>query len=145
MSSQASARWFLGKKSLEAQLIDARTQALGGISSWFPTNIRLMELTSRMKSVDFLRLSSNHACSYVFEGIFQGAQAVTLEALFDLFRTLKSLSSDVSEDDEDERNKMCRIKLRVAEVLSLIERDFPATFMELILHEMMHIPDAIFR
>ena len=83
-----------------------------------------------------------HAGDYVFYDLFGDMQA-SVEAWHDILRTVETSTADFK--NEDAYEEMANLKMKVAEALTKYEKAYPPQCHCIVAHEVMHIPDCIYR
>ena len=123
--------------------MDARTRALGGEPSWIRSNIEICAKASAMKSHDWMNVLQS-AGDYVLAGLFPRFPK-RMEALFELLEACNDCLTIVSPRQNDDRNPVDRLKLKMVEALVKCESVLPKSELALMLHVLMHVPDIIYR
>ena len=146
---QTLAAWK--RTSKELKIIDTRGQALGGEESWVLRNMQLAGLTSKLKAVDFVRLSRDRGVtSYLFKGVFKpGEEALegALNALLDALVLSMEMVCDLNGQPPTAamKAKFSKHVVDMASKLARFEKDAPGTFPDVLLHELLHVPHAVMR
>jgi hypothetical protein len=106
---------------------------------------KTIEGGSGHKTVDYLRLSK-HAVEYLFHNI---GLPYTQDAFRIMTRVIQAVlvyTCDYDPEDPEERKPAYRrMALQVYEALALMERDYPHSELSTYLHELVHIPSAMWR
>jgi hypothetical protein len=123
-------------------VVDDRCHALGGLTSdWITPGLAPMKHSGAVKAVDCRRLLW-HAGDYVFYRMF-GEQQAALEAWMDLLRKVERSTADFA--NEHAYQEMAELKEEVARGLAAYEANYPPQCHCVVAHEVMHVPDAIYR
>jgi hypothetical protein len=122
--------------------IDRRCTALGGMANdWISPGLLPMQHTGSVKAVDCRRLLW-HAGDYVFYDLF-GEKQSALESWVDMLRKVELATADI--DNEHAYNEIAELKMEVATALTTFEKNWPPQCHCIVAHEVMHMPDSIFR
>jgi hypothetical protein len=123
-------------------IIDARCDDLNSLApDWITPGLAPMQHTGAVKAADCRTLLWS-AGDYVFYDLFGGKQAA-FDAWIDILRIVELSTADL--DNPDSYAEMAQLKTDVAEALTKFERDWPAQCHCIIAHEVMHVPDCIYR
>lgn len=123
-------------------IIDSRCSTLGGlITGWVPTGLKPMKHTGSVKAVDCRRLLW-HAGDYVFYDLF-GDMQPSFDAWMDILRTVELATADAVNDQA--YVEIADLKMQVAEALTSFEQKWPPQCHCIVAHEVMHVPDCIYR
>jgi hypothetical protein len=122
--------------------IDARCTDLGGLApEWISPGLLPMQHTGSVKAVDCRRLLW-HAGDYVFYDLF-GAKQKAVESWMDILRKVELATADF--DNADSYNEIAVLKMEVATELTNFENNWPPQSHCIVAHEVMHLPDTIYR
>lgn len=122
--------------------IDARCGELGGLASdWIAPGLLPMQHTGSVKAADCRRLLW-HAGDYIFYDLF-GDKQPAVESWMDILRKVELSTADF--DNANAYDEITDLKLKVAEALTNFENDWPPQSHCIVAHELMHVPDCIFR
>jgi hypothetical protein len=122
--------------------IDARCGELGGLETdWIATGLQPTKHTGSVKAVDCRRLLW-HAGDYIFYDLFDDKQEA-VESWLDILRKVELSTADFNNDDAYE--EIAALKMQVAEALTNFENEWPPQCHCIVAHEVMHLPDCIFR
>ena len=100
-----------------------------------------MQHTGSVKAVDCRRLLW-HAGDYVFHELF-GEKQPALESWVDMLRKVELATADI--DNEHAYNEIAELKMEVATSLVTFEQNWPPQCHCIVAHEVMHMPDSIYR
>jgi hypothetical protein len=94
-----------------------------------------------------MHLSRSAGWLYLLGGLFPKGQQEALNALIDVLAILHHINSDIitTPSLQQRIEQMKQLKTKVLLALILFEREFPKTLMVGCLHNLLHMPDAIFR
>ena len=99
--------------------------------------------TSHLKAHDWLLILQT-AGDYMLHDLWDG-HCEKLTALQDFKDCVNEVLQVSSPADEDDRDKIAALKLRVRVTLAKLERTLPLTEMPVLLHTLLHVPDSIYR
>lgn len=122
---------------------DDRSLDLGGGKRFLRTNLALFRRTGSWLGHDWVNLVATAAGRLILHCVLGPAQAATVFMLFDVLFEL--LNANCPEDRADVLHALGQLKYRVVVALTHWEKDLPATELMLLLHELLHMPDAIAR
>lgn len=132
--------WILSKE--KSCLVDQRTLALAGEPTWVRSNIQMMGHSGALNDHDWMTIVHS-AGDYVLADLFDNpCFGDALYALLDVCRQCVEFCSTCVTDN---RADVDRLKLAMAEALTLCEQVFPSTELCVMLHILMHVPDSIYR
>jgi hypothetical protein len=134
--------WGLTKELRD--ILDARSLGLGLAGK----NTPLFDKTHRMKAVSFKRLSDGPAF-LIFRDVYnddQEKKTAFLSFLDIIYRVLHT-TCDVDDQEPTRAHKkvISDFKTATAVCLVLLEAELPAMFFDILLHELLHIPESIGR
>ena len=122
--------------------IDARCGELGGLETdWIAKGLLPTKHTGSVKAVDCRRLLW-HAGDYILYDLF-GDKQEAVESWLDILRKVELSTADFNNDDAYE--EIAALKMQVAEALTNFENEWPPQCHCIVAHEVMHLPDCIFR
>jgi hypothetical protein len=122
--------------------IDTRCTTLGGMASgWMAPGLLPIKHSGSVKAVDCRRLLW-HAGDYVWYNLF-GEKQSNVEAWLDTLRKVELSTADA--DNEDACDEISGLKMLVARGLTNYENSFPPQSHCVVAHEVMHVPDCIYR
>ena len=122
--------------------IDNRCGELGGLESeWIAPGLLPMQHTGSVKAADCRRLLW-HAGDYIFYDLFGDKQAA-VESWVDILRKVEMSTADF--DHDNAYSEIAALKMQVAEALTDFENDWPPQSHCIVAHELMHVPDCIYR
>ena len=133
--------WELPKAMKAA--VDRRSVNLGGQVGWIRNNLQLFKHTSTLTSHDWYLLVQG-AGDYILYNIFPDSPR-KVECLMALKNACNLCLSVTSACVSENRDELAKVKLPVIEALCNVERYLPKTELAIILHILLHIPDAIYR
>jgi hypothetical protein len=123
-------------------IIDARCNDLQGLApKWITPGLAPMQHSGAVKAADCRTLLWS-AGDYIFYNLFGGKQAA-FDAWIDILRIVEKSTADF--DNPDAYAEMAQLKMDVAEALTKFERDWPEQCHCIVAHEVMHVPDCIYR
>jgi hypothetical protein len=105
-----------------------------------------MEGRRKCKAVDWLMFLRT-CIPYAFSGIGPAHPQMAFKSMIAALQMLLDATADFDPGDaENVSLKTCRAaKIKVAQALTLMERDFPHTELSIAIHELIHVPDFIYR
>ena len=137
----ATTRMFEMKPKMYTK-IDTRCTDLGGLApDWIAPGLLPMKHMGSVKAVDCRRLLW-HAGDYVFYDLF-GAKQKPVEDWIDMLRRIELATADT--DNVNAYAETADLKLAVATALTNFEQSWPPQSQCIVVHEVMHLPDSIFR
>ena len=110
-----------------------------------------MGLTSKLKAVDFVRLSRDMGVtSYLFQGLFEPNEADLKDAMNAFLDALVLSTSMVCNADGQPLTRSMKAQFanhakNMALLLARFEKNAPETFCDVLLHELLHVPHAVQR
>ena len=110
-------------------------------SDWISPGLLPMQHTGSVKAVDCRRLLW-HAGDYVFHDLF-GEKQAALESWVDMLRKVELATADI--DNEHAYNEIAALEMEVATALTTFEKNWPPQCHCIVAHEVMHMPDSIYR
>ena len=116
-----------------------------------PNWMKLMGLTSKLKAVDFVRLSRDMGVtSYLFQGLFEPNEADLEDAMNAFLDALVLSTSMVCDADGQPLTRSMKAQFanhakNMALLLARFEKKAPKTFCDVLLHELLHVPHAVQR
>jgi hypothetical protein len=99
------------------------------------------------KAADWLMFLRS-AIPYTFYQVGPSRPRVAFKAMIDVLQLLLDATADYNPDNEDDdpATQTCRTaRTAVARALFALERDFPATELSIAIHELIHVPDFLWR
>ena len=133
------------------QLVDKRCQQLvtkGDSFEGFPSDLKLLGKTHKLKAVHFLKISRGPAF-FLTLGLFDGeAQKDMKEGWTKLLKVFHSLltvhvNTDGGRIGRSSKDAVARLEMNVAEALSTLELTMPAIFFHTMAHILLHVPQAV--
>ena len=122
--------------------IDSRCGELGGLEGdWISPGLLPMKHTGSVKAADCRRLLW-HAGDYIFYDLF-GYKQPAVESWMDILRKVEQSTADF--DHDNAYAEIAALKMQVAEALTNFESDWPPQSHCIVAHELMHVPDCIYR
>jgi len=105
-----------------------------------------MEGRRKPKAVDWLMFLRS-AIPYTFYDSGPPRPRKAFKAMIEALQLLLDATADYDPDDiADTSANTCRaVRTKVARALFLLERDFPGTELSIAIHELIHVPDFLFR
>ena len=87
------------------------------------------------------------AVPYVFYDVGPHRPKEAFKAMVEALQLLLDVTADYDPDDPDDpTTDTCRtLRGKLATALVLMEKDFPATELSIAIHELIHMPDFVFR
>ena len=130
------------KRPMVQAIIDDRCDDLNGLApDWITPGLAPMQHTGAVKAADCRTLLWS-AGDYIFYNLF-GEKQAALEAWIDILRIVEKSTADF--ENPDAYAEMAQLKMDVAEALTKFERDWPEQCHCIVAHEVMHVPDSIYR
>lgn len=123
--------------------LDQRSRSLGGVSGWIRNNLEVCTHGAALNSHDWIQLMQS-AGDYLLLGLFP-EEPRKLQALQALLKATNTVLHATSAADSENREQIDRVKSEVTEALCLMEEVLPATELAVMLHIMLHVPDAVYR
>ena len=123
--------------------MDQRTRDLGGEPKWVRSNLQLFSKPSGLTSHDWLT-TMEWAHEYIFNGAYDDGSD-KIKVLFALLDAIKACLLATSAVDSESRDDLDKLKLKVVEALVGCEGLFPESELPVMLHVLLHVPDAIYR
>ena len=108
----------------------------------------IFQRTGSLKAIDWKCCVDSGALDYILKGLIPDPQVRGVNSLIDCLRLLLQANSDQPEDPNDEvdAEEECRmLKQEVIELLSVVELYLPGTELCSVLHELIHVPDCVFK
>jgi len=98
------------------------------------------------KAVDWL-IFLRSAIPYVFYDVGPEFPRPAFKELIEALQMILDATADYDPDDaEDVSRVTCRaVRTKIANALYLLEKHFPATELSIAVHELIHVPDFLFR
>ena len=124
------------------KMLDDRSRSLAGEPTWIRSNLEVFSHPSALTSHDWIQLVKG-AGDYVLADLF--VDSAKAEAIYSLVAACNTCFALTSCHDSDDRVNMELVKLQVVEALCTCEAVFPRTELAVMLHVLMHVPDAIYR
>ena len=135
--------------STQAQNVaDKRSGALAGITGFVPNRMAIMKRTGSLKAVDWKCAVDSGALDYILKGLIPEPHIRGVNSLIDCLRLLLRATSDAPsnlEGEADEEEECQIMKQKVIEHLCIVERYLPGTELCSVLHELIHVPDCVFK
>jgi hypothetical protein len=123
-------------------IIDGRCDDLQGLApDWITPGLAPMQHTGAVKAADCRTLLWS-AGDYIFYDLFGGKQKA-FDAWIDILRIVEKSTADF--ENPNAYAEMAQLKMDVAEALTKFERDWPEQSHCIVAHEVMHVPDSIYR
>lgn len=126
---------------------DNRCAMLGGARGFIPNHAAMFQRPGSLKSVDWMHI--NGCFEYIFKDLLSENIAESLFTLSQTIEILLNLHSNIDQEPEDgeptARAGMELIKLKVIRNLCIVEKRLPLTDQCGHLHDLLHVPDAVFR
>jgi hypothetical protein len=123
-------------------IIDGRCEDLNGlVPGWITPGLAPMQHTGAVKAADCRTLLWS-AGDYIFYNLF-GEKQAAFDAWIDILRVVELSTADFK--NPGAYTEMAQLKMDVAEALTKFERDWPEQSHCIVAHELMHVPDSIYR
>jgi hypothetical protein len=102
----------------DGELLDQRSRSLSGEPTWVRSGLEIFSRSSTMTSHDWLQIMQS-AGDYILAGVVQDKRRLT--ALYALVAACQGCLTAISPAGIDDREKINKLKIQVAEALSLCE------------------------
>jgi hypothetical protein len=123
-------------------LLNRRSLNLAGEPTWVRSGIQIWDHASTLTAHDWIKIIQS-AGDYILADAHP--DPLFMDAIYSLLEVCNSCLTATSAHGSENREIMDLLKLQTTEALAKCENTFPSTEMAVILHELVHVADCIYK